>query len=110
MGQLDGKVVLVSGGASDIGRATALLLAAEGAAVAVGDVDLEGAESVAEEVRAAGGQATPGRCDVRDEDSVAAFVGRAVAPWKKDAAYCRNERSREDDDCASSKPRDRLKA
>jgi NAD(P)-dependent dehydrogenase (short-subunit alcohol dehydrogenase family) len=79
VGQLDGKVVLLSGGASDIGRATALRLAAEGAAVAVGDVDLEGAESVAEEVRASGGQATPGRCDVRDERAVAAFVEFAAA-------------------------------
>jgi NAD(P)-dependent dehydrogenase (short-subunit alcohol dehydrogenase family) len=79
VGQLDGKVVLLSGGASDIGRATALRLAAEGAAVAVGDVDLEGAESVAEEVRASGGQAMPGRCDVRDERAVAAFVEFAAA-------------------------------
>ena len=54
-GQLDGKVVLVSGGASDIGRATALRLAAEGAAVVVGDVSAEGALSVAEEVGATGG-------------------------------------------------------
>ncbi len=50
MGQLDGKVVLLSGGASDIGRATALRLGAEGAAVVVGDVAAEGAESVADEV------------------------------------------------------------
>ena len=42
MGQLEGKVVLLSGGASDIGRATALRLAAEGAAVVVGDVDADG--------------------------------------------------------------------
>ena len=55
MGQLDGKVVLLSGGASDIGRATALRLAAEGAAVVVGDVAPEGAESVAEEVGRGGG-------------------------------------------------------
>ena len=80
-GQLDGKVVLVSGGASDIGRATALRLAAEGAAVAVGDVNLEGAESVAEEVQADGGRALSGRCDVRDERAVATFVEFAVAAF-----------------------------
>jgi len=79
--QLDGKVVLLSGGASDIGRATALRLAAEGAAVAVGDVDLEGAESVAEQVQGAGGRAVSGRCDVRDERSVATFVELAVAAF-----------------------------
>jgi len=77
----DGKVVLLSGGASDIGRATALRLATEGAAVVVGDVTLEGAEAVAEEVAAAGGQALGLRCDVRREDSVSAFVERAVAAF-----------------------------
>ena len=51
-GQLDGKVVLVSGGASDIGRATALRLAGAGAAVVVGDVSPDGAGSVAEVVEA----------------------------------------------------------
>jgi NAD(P)-dependent dehydrogenase (short-subunit alcohol dehydrogenase family) len=78
MGQLDGKVVVVSGGASDIGRATALRLASEGAAVAIGDVSLDGAASVADEVTAAGGQALGLVCDVRREESVADLV-RAAA-------------------------------
>ena len=78
MGQLDGKVVVLSGGASDIGRATALRLASEGAAVAVGDVSLDGAASVAQEVTAAGGQALGLVCDVRREESVADLV-RAAA-------------------------------
>jgi NAD(P)-dependent dehydrogenase (short-subunit alcohol dehydrogenase family) len=78
MGQLEGKVVLLSGGASDIGRATALRLASEGAAVMVGDVSLDGATSVAEAVTAAGGVALGVTCDLRREDSVAAFVGAAV--------------------------------
>ena len=77
-GQLDGKVVLVSGGASDIGRATALRLAGAGAAVAVGDVALEGAPSVAEEVEAAGGRAIGVRCDVR-ERGVGGRLRRAAA-------------------------------
>ncbi len=81
MGQLDGKVALLSGGASPIGRAMALRLAAEGAAVAVGDVNLEGAEAVAEEVQAGGGHAMAGRCDVRDERAVATFVEFAVAAF-----------------------------
>ncbi len=78
MGQLDGKVALVSGGASDIGRATALRLAGEGAAVVVGDVAVAGAEAVAGEIAAAGGRAVGVDCDVRREASVAAFVARAV--------------------------------
>ena len=81
MGQLDGKVVVISGGASDIGRATANVVAAEGAAVAVGDVSSHGAEAVAQEVVAAGGRAFGVGCDVRDERSVAAFVDRAVSTF-----------------------------
>ena len=78
MGQLDGKVVLISGGASDIGRGTATRLAAEGASVAIGDVTSEGAEAVAAEVVERGGSAFGAGCDVREEESVAAFVDAAV--------------------------------
>jgi NAD(P)-dependent dehydrogenase (short-subunit alcohol dehydrogenase family) len=81
VGQLDGKVVLLSGGASDIGRATALRLAAEGAAVVVGDVATQAAESVAQQVASAGGRAVGFACDVRREESVAGFVECAVAEF-----------------------------
>ena len=65
-GQLEGKVVLVSGGASDIGRATACCAwPAPGAAVVIGDVSADGAASVAEEVEGAGGRAVGLACDVR---------------------------------------------
>jgi NAD(P)-dependent dehydrogenase (short-subunit alcohol dehydrogenase family) len=80
-GQLEGKVVLVSGGASDIGRATALRLAEAGAAVVVGDVSAEGAASVAAEVEGAGGRAVGVLCDIRRQDSVRAFVERGVAEF-----------------------------
>ena len=78
MGQLDDKVVLLSGGASGIGRATALILAREGASVAIGDVNLVGAEATAREVVETGGRALATRCDVRDEESVRAFVALAA--------------------------------
>lgn len=81
MAQLDGKVVLLSGGASPIGRATALRLSAEGAAVVVGDVAADAAETVAREAVAAGGRAVGLACDVRRDESVAAFVQRAVAEF-----------------------------
>jgi NAD(P)-dependent dehydrogenase (short-subunit alcohol dehydrogenase family) len=81
VGLLAGKVVLVSGGASDIGRATALRLGDEGASVVVGDVAEEGAVAAAEEVVAAGGHAVGLRCDVRSEASVNAFVERAVTEF-----------------------------
>jgi NAD(P)-dependent dehydrogenase (short-subunit alcohol dehydrogenase family) len=80
-GRLAGKVVLVSGGASDIGRATARRLAADGAHVVVGDVAQGGAEEVAGEVHDAGGSAVGVACDVRSEDSVASFVAHAVTEF-----------------------------
>jgi NAD(P)-dependent dehydrogenase (short-subunit alcohol dehydrogenase family) len=80
-GRFAGKVVLVSGGASDIGHATAQRLASEGAHVVVGDVAPGGAEGVAEAICERGGSAVGLSCDVRSEDSVAAFVARAVAEF-----------------------------
>jgi NAD(P)-dependent dehydrogenase (short-subunit alcohol dehydrogenase family) len=81
MGQLDDKVVLLSGGASGIGRATALLVAREGASVAIGDVALEEAQAIAQEITAAGGRALAAPCDVRSEESVAAFVELAATTF-----------------------------
>ena len=77
-GVLDGKVIVLSGGASDIGRATASSLAAEGAAVAIGDVGPDRAASVADAIEAEGGRAIGVECDVRDDQSVAELVARAV--------------------------------
>jgi NAD(P)-dependent dehydrogenase (short-subunit alcohol dehydrogenase family) len=78
VGQLDDKVVLLSGGASDIGKATALKLAAAGAHVLIGDVAVDGAEDVAQHIKATGGSALAAHCDVRDQESIATFVALAV--------------------------------
>jgi len=64
MGSLTGQRALVTGGASGIGRATALLFAREGAAVSVVDVDEAGAQAVAQTIVDDGGQAISVRCDV----------------------------------------------
>ena len=81
MGQLEGKVAVVTGAASGIGRASAIAMAAEGARVAVSDRHGDGADAVAAEITAAGGTAIGVRCDVRSEDDVRAMIEAAVDTW-----------------------------
>lgn len=69
--------VLVTGGGSGIGRAVCLMAAAEGARIAVGDLDAERAAQTAKAVRDAGGEAQPVQVDVADPASAARFVEAA---------------------------------
>jgi NAD(P)-dependent dehydrogenase (short-subunit alcohol dehydrogenase family) len=79
-GLLEGKVCLVTGAASGIGQASALLFAREGATVAIADVNAEGAEATAKTIEAEGGTAWWSATDVSDkgqvDDLVAAVVER----------------------------------
>ena len=77
--RLHGRVAAVTGGALGIGRATALLFAAEGAAVALGDVKVDAAEGVVKEIVQRGGRAIAVGVDVGDTGQVQAFVDRTVA-------------------------------
>jgi NAD(P)-dependent dehydrogenase (short-subunit alcohol dehydrogenase family) len=77
-GKLEGKVAIVTGAASGIGRATARAMAAEGASVLVADVNRDGAQQVVREITAAGGAAQAQQTDVADEASVAAMIDAAV--------------------------------
>ena len=72
------RSVLVTGGASGIGRATALLLAREGAAVTVVDRAADAADDTAREITSAGGSAIAASADVGNEGDVAAVVRSAV--------------------------------
>ena len=64
MGKLEGKIALITGGGSGIGRATALAFAAEGAKVAVADRAEASARTAAEEITRRGGEAAGIRADV----------------------------------------------
>jgi NAD(P)-dependent dehydrogenase (short-subunit alcohol dehydrogenase family) len=81
MGRLDGKVAVVTGGAHGIGRASAKAFAAEGARVAIGDVDEPDGKACAEEIVDAAGDAVFVRTDVTSMDDVRALVGAAVERW-----------------------------
>ncbi|MGW0523232.1 SDR family NAD(P)-dependent oxidoreductase [Crossiella sp. NPDC003009] len=76
---LRGKRIVIAGGATGIGAATAGRLAAEGAAVLVGDIDLGGAQATAKGIGDAGGTAIAAGFDLGDEGSITALVERAVA-------------------------------
>lgn len=81
MGRFDGKVALVTGAASGIGRATATLLAAEGAAVFGADIDEAGLAETAAGVIAAGGRMQVGRFDLRRREQCFAAVDGAVGAF-----------------------------
>jgi 3-oxoacyl-[acyl-carrier protein] reductase len=79
MGELDGRVAIVTGAARNIGRAIALALAEGGAAVVVNArSDQAAADAVAAEIRALGGRAIAALTDVCDEAAVAKLVAQAI--------------------------------
>jgi NAD(P)-dependent dehydrogenase (short-subunit alcohol dehydrogenase family) len=77
--RLENKNALITGGASGIGRATAIRFAEEGANVAVADRNMTAAEGVAAEVRKLGRKAIAIQVDTSDEAQVASMVARTVA-------------------------------
>jgi 2-hydroxycyclohexanecarboxyl-CoA dehydrogenase len=81
--QVDGRVALITGAGQGVGRQTALLLAELGAQVAVNDFFADRAESVVQEIRAAGGTAVAAPADVTDLPAVqwmVESVGRELGP------------------------------
>jgi 3-oxoacyl-[acyl-carrier protein] reductase len=81
MPTLSGRVAVVTGGASGIGRAIARRLAAEGARVALADVNADGLSAVAEEMRGEGGEALAVTTDVADSGQVETLFARVIERW-----------------------------
>ncbi|TZG27669.1 MULTISPECIES: SDR family NAD(P)-dependent oxidoreductase [Sphingomonas] len=77
--EFDGKVVIVTGAASGLGRATALAFADQGATLAIGDVQEEKLQEVAELARAKGVKVTANKLDLIDTAACAKFVEDAAA-------------------------------
>lgn len=81
MNRLEGKVAIVTGAASGIGRATVLLFAREGARVAAADIDEAGGAETARLAQAGGGEAFFHRTDVSRADDALAVVQATVQRW-----------------------------
>lgn len=79
--RLQDKIAIVTGGAHGIGGAICDRLAADGARVLVADIEAAAAETRADRIRSAGGQALGLKVDVRERDATQSMVAKAVAEW-----------------------------
>jgi 3(or 17)beta-hydroxysteroid dehydrogenase len=83
MGRVEGKTAIVTGAARGLGQAIALLLAKEGAKVAVTDILEDGGKKTAEEIRRGGGEAIFIKHDVTSEDSWSGVVKQVLSEFGK---------------------------
>src|SRR5512134_1846057 len=80
-GYVEGKVALVTGGGSGIGRATALAFAREGARVVVADIGVAGGAETVRLIHQAGGEATFVETDVSQAAAVEALIAKAISTY-----------------------------
>jgi NAD(P)-dependent dehydrogenase (short-subunit alcohol dehydrogenase family) len=84
----NGKVAIVTGGVSGIGKATVLKFVAEGASVAILDLDEKAGAQFVKHIKEGGGEALFVRCDVSDEESVKNAIGKVINTYDRlDYAY-----------------------
>lgn len=81
MGRMEGKVAIITGAGSGIGRRTAELFAREGARISAVDLNAAGAEETVEVIRNADGKAIAVDADVSDAADVASMVQRTLGVW-----------------------------
>lgn len=80
-GLVEGKIALVTGAASGIGKATAMVLGREGARVVVSDINRDGGRETASKLKEAGGEAIFIEADVADEEDVKKLIDKTVEKW-----------------------------
>src|SRR5438270_10928826 len=80
---LSGRVAVLTGAASGIGRSSAYVLSGAGATVVLGDIDEAGVKTVADDIASRGGTAVAVHTDVTQRDDVDALVDRAVTEFGK---------------------------
>jgi len=87
-GRLKDRVAIISGAASGIGKATAVLFAKEGARLALADIDAAGLKAVANHITEAGGTAITKKTDVSSEKEVKALVALALSSYSQVDIVC----------------------